>query len=94
MATSFPVVITANLTATGAPTYLADAGWCPQLAKARLINEPALLEQLLAEAHSQQFTVCDPYSFSVREDAGTPIATTARERIRSSGPTVGLARAS
>lgn len=94
MATSFPVVITANLTATGAPTYLTERGWSQDLAQARLIHDPQQLEQLLAEAHTQQFTVCDPYSFPVREEAGRAVATTARERIRSSGPTVGVARAS
>jgi hypothetical protein len=48
---------------------------------------------LLAEAATQERHVCDPYAFRVVLGDGGAVATTARERIRGSGPTTPMRRA-
>lgn len=95
MALQFPVVLSASLTLSGAPVYLAVGRvWTRVLDEAQLFADAATLDAELAWARSQEGTVCDPYAFSVDAKAPRPTPISARERIRATGPTVGLARAS
>ncbi|MEZ4230010.1 MAG: DUF2849 domain-containing protein [Polyangiaceae bacterium] len=95
MALHFPVVLSASLTSSGAPVYLTpDRKWTRDLSAAEVFTAAETLDPVLAWARSQEATVCDPYAFSVDGKAAQPTPISARERIRASGPTVGLARAS
>lgn len=85
-------MITGSSTDDGAPIYLqADGRWVRRLADGLAIAGEDERERLLAEARSQQRTVCDPYAIVVARDGqGRPAATSLRERIRAEGPTVAL----
>lgn len=86
-------VVTANTTDAGVPVYLrADASWSGSLAEAHPIASEEERDALLARARVQERAVCDPYAFKVNVADGTAVATTARERIRSQGPTTPLRR--
>lgn len=86
-------VITANATDDGASLYLRpDRTWSRQLSEALATDDEATRDELLALAARQQRLVCDPYAFKVELDGDTPVATTARERIRAEGPTTPLRR--
>ena len=96
MARSFGThfVITANLTDDGAPVYLREDGtWSQDLRKALTTDDEARRDDLLAQAAQQERLVCDPYAFKVNVEDGHAVASTARERIRSEGPTTPLRRA-
>lgn len=96
MARSFGThfVITANLTDDGAPVYLReDGGWSPRLTDALTTDDETRRDALLSTAAAQERQVCDPYAFKVNVEDGRAVATTARERIRSQGPTTPLRRA-
>ncbi len=87
-------VITANRTDDGAPVYLdANDGWSEGLAQARTTTDDADRDAWLSAAGQQERIVCDPYAFRVVLGSGdTAQATTARERIRGTGPTTPLRR--
>ncbi len=86
-------VITANTTDAGVPVYLrADRGWSESLQDAQATEDEAERDELLKFARTQERTVCDPYAFKVNVEDGVPVATTARERIRSAGPTTPIRR--
>ncbi len=86
-------VITANTTDAGAPVYLrSDRTWSPALTDAHAVGREDERDELLAYARTQEHEVCDPYAFKVNVEAGVPVATTTRERIRSQGPTSPLRR--
>ena len=96
MARSFGThfVITANLTDDGAPVYLRDDGtWSPRLSEALATADEARRHALLSTVAGQERVVCDPYAFKVNVEGGRAVASTARERIRSQGPTTPLRRA-
>lgn len=95
MALQFPVVLSASLTLSGAPVYLAPGRvWTRVLEEAQLFSDAETLDVELGWARSQEATICDPYAFSVDAKAPRPVPISARERIRATGPTVGLSRAS
>ncbi|MCR9161567.1 MAG: DUF2849 domain-containing protein [Nannocystaceae bacterium] len=86
-------VVTANTTDAGSPVYLrADASWSESLHDAHPIVSEEERDALLAQASAQERKVCDPYAFKVNVEDGKAVATTARERIRSQGPTTPLRR--
>jgi hypothetical protein len=86
-------VITANLTDDGAPVYLREDGhWSPRLQEALATTDEAHRDALLQDAATQERRVCDPYAFKVNLERGVATASTARERIRSAGPTTPLRR--
>ena len=88
-----PVVLTANLTADGAPVYLTAAqAWSRDLAEALVIESEAEHDKRLAFARGDEATVCDPYVFKVSVDGTTIDPITTRERIRSTGPTIRVRR--
>ena len=81
-------VITANRTADGAPVYLtSDHRWVTELEQAAAYPEKAAAEQVLSQVAGQERQVCDPYLMPVAIAGGKPQPTSARERIRSQGPT-------
>lgn len=87
-------VVTAGRTDDGAPVYRTQAGaWSTALVEARLLESEQEAETVAKRAAAEeQRAVCDPYVFGVRvTDAGLD-ALTARERIRSTGPTVRVRR--
>jgi len=86
-------VVTARFLADGAPVYLTAAGtWSRSLQEA----EPLALERGEAEAKqrnlSEQRLVADAYTFKVAVSGGQIEALSARERIRSTAPTVRIRR--
>lgn len=87
-------VITANRTADGVSVYLDPAHeWTETLGEALTTVDDADKDAMLAGAATQERVVCDPYAFRVVLDAdGAATPTTARERIRSTGPTTPLRR--
>jgi hypothetical protein len=86
-------VITANTTDAGVPVYLrSDRTWSPALTDAHPVSDEGERDDLLSHAHTQEREVCDPYAFKVNVEDGAAVATTARERIRSLGPTTPLRR--
>lgn len=87
-------VITANRTDDGAPVYVgASDAWTLSLAESRTTVDDDEKDALLAAAATQERVVCDPYAFRVVLGGnGTAQATTARERIRGTGPTTPLRR--
>ncbi len=87
-------VITANTTDAGVPVYLrADTTWSTSLHEAHAVQSESERDALLDAARTQERDVCDPYAFKVNLERGSAVATTARERIRSQGPTTPLRRA-
>lgn len=86
-------VVTANTTDAGFPVYLrADASWSDSFRDAHPVSTEEERDALLAKASAQERAVCDPYAFKVNVENGKAVATTARERIRSQGPTTPLRR--
>jgi hypothetical protein len=86
-------VISASLTDTGAPAYLAkDGSWSPELQRAAPILSDEERDALLAEALRQERVVADPYFFDVRLDGDGIDPLSARERIRAAGPTTRIRR--
>jgi hypothetical protein len=80
-------VVTANRTSDGRAVYLtADRRWTEALSEAQPAPTEAAQEGALEWAGRQQYDVCDPYLLSVSESGGRLTATTARERIRATGP--------
>ncbi len=88
------VVVTARFLGDGAPAYLkADGGWGRSLQEANVL--PAAHGETEAQTRSktEQRLVADPYTFKVQVESGGFIdALSARERIRSTGPTVRVRR--
>lgn len=83
------VVLTANQTSDGAPVYLtAQRDWSRKLTEAHVIESDGERDELLAVAEGQQALVCDPYVFKVKRDGDAIEPVSARERIRSVGPTI------
>jgi hypothetical protein len=84
-------VITANDTEAGHPTYLTpDGGWSRSLADARVFDDEVTRDDALARAKTDQARVSDPYVIDVVRDGAGLVAASLRERIRATGPTVGL----
>ena len=87
-------VVTANRTADGSPVYLLSSGeWGVSLTEAKTTVSDDEKDALLTSASRQERVVCDAYAFRVVLDEGRALPTTARERIRSRGPTTPLRRA-
>lgn len=86
-------VVTANRTADGAPVYLtSDLRWVTELAHAAVHPDKAAAEQVLSQVAGQERQVCDPYMMAVSVTSRKPQPTSAREHIRSQGPTSRLRR--
>jgi hypothetical protein len=87
-------VVTANFTEDGAPAYWSEpGGWARRLDQATPWSDGARAEALVAEtAAREQHLVCDPYLFMVRLTPGGIDPISARESIRSQGPTTRVRR--
>jgi hypothetical protein len=82
-------IVTANLTESGSPVYWSEAcGWTAEVQKADAIEVESRKEELIRQASQEQQLVCDPYAFTVRLQDGLIELMSAREKIRSKGPTV------
>lgn len=88
------VVVTARLLADGAPVYLNTAGkWTRALQEAAVLPHDTGETEAATRSKSEQPLVADPYTFKVEvKDGGFIDALSARERIRSTGPTVRVRR--
>ena len=88
------VVVTARFLSDGAPAYLrADGTWSRALQEAVVVPEGHGEAEASARAKNEQRVVADPYTFRVALESGGFIdALSARERIRSTGPTVRIRR--
>lgn len=87
------VVVTARFLADGAPAYLTAGGtWTRALQEAAVRPEAEGEAEAAQRSKTEQRIVADPYTFKVEVRAGFIDALSARERIRSTGPTVPLRR--
>jgi hypothetical protein len=87
------VVVTARWLADGAPVYLgADGSWSRALQEAKPFASAAGEAEAVERGTSEQRLVADPYTFKVDLKDGQIDALSARERIRSTGPTVRVRR--
>lgn len=86
-------VVSASRTSDGAPVYLtAGRTWTESIAEAKAVPDGDEREEMLAFGRGQEAVVCDPYPFKVKVEEGRPAPLTAREQIRSKGPTVPIRR--
>src|SRR5690606_4975540 len=88
------VVVTARFLVDGAPAYLkADGSWTRTLQDAAVLPAERGENEAQTRAKTEQPIVADPYTFPVKvSDTGFIDALSARERIRSTGPTVRVRR--
>ncbi len=88
------VVVTARFLADGAPAYLrADGTWSRVLQEATALPTERGEAEATARTKNEQRVVADPYTIKVEVESGGFIdALSARERIRSTGPTVRVRR--
>jgi len=86
-------VVTANLTDDGSVAYMkADKTWTPRLSEAAVLEGKGAVDEWLEVATTQERAVCDPYAMKVGLQDGRAVPLSARERIRSDGPTTRLRR--
>jgi len=88
------VVLTARFLVDGTPAYLkADGTWGPKLQEAKVMAAELGEAEAAERGKKEQPIVADPYTFPVKVGSdGFIDALTARERIRSTGPTVRVRR--
>ena len=88
------LVVSASRTEDGAPVYLTpDLRWSRAVADALIVEDGAAQkEELLDRARGEEREVCDPYTLKVTREDGRAVPLTARERIRSTGPTTPIRR--
>lgn len=89
------LVVTASRTDDGAPVYFRaqSKDWSEQIAEASVVQGESVADELVAVARAQERAVCDPYPMYVdRAEGGAAVPVSARERIRSEGPTTPLRR--
>lgn len=87
-------IVTANFTADGSVAYRrADGSWSTQLADAGLFPDEAATAPIVAAVvRGEQRLISDPYPVDVHVGDQGIEATSARERIRATGPTIPLRR--
>jgi len=86
-------VISAAFPLDGAPAYLtSDGNWSRELSEALPLETPDARDENLRRAEAQEGDVCVPYSFMVRLEDGQVDPLSARETIRSNGPTTRVRR--
>lgn len=87
------VVVTARFLADGGPAYLTAAGtWTRALQEAQPLPVDKGEAEAKQRAAAEQRVVADPYTFKVAIRDGVIDALSARERIRSTAPTVRIRR--
>lgn len=87
------VVVTARFLADGAPAYLTAQGtWSRSLQEAKPLPTSDGEAEAKQRGDREQRIVADPYTFKVVVKEGFIDALSARERIRSTGPTVRIRR--
>jgi hypothetical protein len=87
------VVVTARWLADGAPVYLTPAGtWSRSLQEAKTLSTADGETEAALRTKNDQRVVADPYTFRVELKGGEIDALSARERIRSTGPTTRIRR--
>jgi hypothetical protein len=86
-------VITANRTDDGSVAYMrADKSWTSEITAAAVIENQDVVQEMLRAAEAQERLVCDAYAMNVVLGEGDPSPLSARELIRSQGPTTRLRR--
>ena len=88
------VVVTARFLVDGTPAYLkADGSWTRSFQESAVLPRERGEAEASTRAKTEQPIVADPYTFPVKvKEGGFIDALTARERIRSTGPTVQIRR--
>jgi len=82
-------IVTGNLTADGAVAYRkADGSWSRQVADVQVFENKDDAEAARKLSTKQEALVSDPYITEVADANGKLDVLSARERIRSGGPTV------
>jgi hypothetical protein len=83
--------ITGSATSDGSPIYLrADGTWTLLISEACATPSELDRDRLVRAARSSEAVVCDPYAIEVQLDRSQMMPVRFRERIRATGPTVGL----
>ena len=92
--TNEQVVVTARFLVDGTPAYLkADGSWSRSLQEAAVLPADKGESEAVTRGKNEQPLVADPYTIPVKvADGGFIDALSARERIRSTGPTVRVRR--
>jgi len=86
-------IVSANFTTDGSVAYVsATRSFSRQLSDAVVFGTKDEAETALAEAQRAEAVVCDPYLVEVAESGTGLDVLSARERIRSQGPTVAYGR--
>jgi hypothetical protein len=83
-------IITANSLLEGDVVFWAGGGWAEALTDAERFDDTDALDAALQTAKRQTTTVIDPYAIDIVLEAGQPVPTSYRERIRALGPTTHL----
>jgi hypothetical protein len=87
-------IVTGNLTADGAVAYLAtDQSWSRKLSEVHVFSTKDEAEAARKLATQREALVSDPYITEVADTAGKLDVLSARERIRSLGPSVAYGHA-
>jgi hypothetical protein len=87
-------IVTGNLTADGAVAYLtAGSSWSRKLEDVQVFDTKDLADEARKQAARQEAVVSDPYITEVAVTGGKLDVLSARERIRSQGPSVGFGHA-
>jgi hypothetical protein len=87
------VVVTARFLSDGAPAYLTAGGsWSRALAEAKPLSPEEGEAEAAQRNKTEQRIVADAYTFKVAVKDGVIDALSARERIRSTAPTVRIRR--
>jgi hypothetical protein len=83
-------IVTGNFTASGAVAYVkSDGSYSRNLAEAHVFETKEEAEEARIRAAAAEAVVSEPYLTEVAGAAGSALdALTAKERIRSAGPTV------
>jgi hypothetical protein len=83
-------IITANRLLDGDVVFWANDHWVEALTDAERFQDADALDLVLQKTKRQTTTVIDPYAIDVVLEAGQPVPTSYRERIRALGPTTHL----
>jgi len=80
--------LTANRLTDGEVVFWGQDRWVERFPDARLFDDEAAAEPVLAAARAQPTVIIDPYLIDVRLDGEAPVPVAFRERVRALGPTI------
>ena len=79
-------IVSANRTDTGRPVYLdTSGGWCFEFGAAHIFASKADTAEALAQAHTLQAFICDPFVMKVKMDGDLAVPSITKWAIRRAG---------